>query len=113
MGHPLLDLTNKNAVVMGGTSGIGLAIARALAQAGANVIPSGSRAVEVGKVVLEIRALEGGHWRRPAMSWIVLLWKLSRGPRVPNSVASRSWSTALVVPSGHPPWTFRKGSGMR
>ena len=33
MGHPLLDLTNKTAVVIGGTSGIGLALTRALAQA--------------------------------------------------------------------------------
>jgi len=34
MGHPLLDLTKKTAVVIGGTSGIGLALARGLAQAG-------------------------------------------------------------------------------
>ena len=28
MGHPLLDLTNKTAVVIGGTSGIGLALTK-------------------------------------------------------------------------------------
>ena len=33
MGYPLLDLTNKTAVVIGGTSGIGLALTKALAQA--------------------------------------------------------------------------------
>ena len=38
MGHPLLDLTDKTAVVIGGTSGIGLTLARGLAMAGANVI---------------------------------------------------------------------------
>lgn len=43
MGHPLLELKNKTAVVVGGTSGIGLALARGLAIAGANVIPSGRR----------------------------------------------------------------------
>lgn len=37
MGHPLLDLKNKTAVVIGGTSGIGLVLTKALAQAGANV----------------------------------------------------------------------------
>ena len=36
MGYPLLDLTNKTAVVIGGTSGIGLALTKELAQAGAN-----------------------------------------------------------------------------
>src|SRR5215472_16244377 len=43
MGHPLLDLTGKTAVVIGGTSGIGLALARGLAEAGANVVPAGRR----------------------------------------------------------------------
>ncbi len=43
MGHPQLDLTSKTAVVIGGTSGIGLTIAKGLAKAGANVVPSGRR----------------------------------------------------------------------
>jgi NAD(P)-dependent dehydrogenase (short-subunit alcohol dehydrogenase family) len=43
MGHPALDLTSRTAVVVGGTSGIGLALAEGLAKAGANVIPSGRR----------------------------------------------------------------------
>lgn len=43
MGHPHLDLTNKNAVVIGGTSGIGLMLAKGLATAGANVVPTGRR----------------------------------------------------------------------
>jgi hypothetical protein len=37
MGHPLLELTGKTAVVIGGTSGIGLALSRGLAEAGAPV----------------------------------------------------------------------------
>ena len=57
MGHPLLDLTNKTAVVIGGTSGIGLAISKALAQAGANVVPTGRRAELVKTAAAEIEAL--------------------------------------------------------
>jgi NAD(P)-dependent dehydrogenase (short-subunit alcohol dehydrogenase family) len=44
MGYPALDLNAKTAVVIGGTSGIGLTLAKGLAQAGANVIPTGRRA---------------------------------------------------------------------
>lgn len=43
MGHPALDLVSKTAVVIGGTSGIGLTLAKGLAQAGADVIPTGRR----------------------------------------------------------------------
>src|SRR5713226_1454309 len=57
MGHPLLDLTNKTAVVIGGTSGIGLALARGLAQAGANVVPTGRRAEQVRSAAAEVVAL--------------------------------------------------------
>jgi NAD(P)-dependent dehydrogenase (short-subunit alcohol dehydrogenase family) len=57
MGHPLLDLTNKTAVVIGATSGIGLALTKALAQAGANVVPTGRRAPQVGSAVAEVEAL--------------------------------------------------------
>jgi len=44
MGHPDLELTGHTAVVIGGTSGIGLAIVEGLAKAGANVVPTGRRA---------------------------------------------------------------------
>src|SRR5260370_40930237 len=57
MGHPLLDLKNKTAVVIGGTSGIGLALTRGLAQAGANVVPTGRRAGQVRNAVAEVVAL--------------------------------------------------------
>jgi len=43
MGHPSLDLTSRTAVVIGGTSGIGLTLAKGLAEAGANVVASGRR----------------------------------------------------------------------
>src|SRR5260370_12453786 len=57
MGHPLLDLKNKTAVVIGGTSGIGLALTRGLAQAGANVVPTGRRAEQVRNAAAEVVAL--------------------------------------------------------
>jgi NAD(P)-dependent dehydrogenase (short-subunit alcohol dehydrogenase family) len=57
MGHPLLELTDKTAVVIGGTSGIGLALTKALAQAGANVVPSGRRVDYVRKAAEEVVAL--------------------------------------------------------
>jgi NAD(P)-dependent dehydrogenase (short-subunit alcohol dehydrogenase family) len=57
MAHPLLDLSNKTAVVIGGTSGIGLALIRALAQAGADVVPTGRRTPQVTAAVAEVKAL--------------------------------------------------------
>ncbi|HMD37693.1 MAG TPA: SDR family oxidoreductase [Candidatus Acidoferrum sp.] len=57
MGHPGLDLTNKTAVVIGGTSGIGLALTRGLAQAGANVVSTGRRADLVRSAAAEVVAL--------------------------------------------------------
>lgn len=57
MGHPLLDLTGKTAVVIGGTGTIGLAIANALALAGANVVPTGRRAALVNAAVSKVQAL--------------------------------------------------------
>src|SRR5438105_7585033 len=57
MGYPLLDLNGKTTVVIGGTSGIGLALARGLAQAGANVVPTGRREELVRKTAAEIVAL--------------------------------------------------------
>jgi NAD(P)-dependent dehydrogenase (short-subunit alcohol dehydrogenase family) len=44
MGHPLFDLAGKTAVVVGGTSGIGLVLAKGLAAAGADVVATGRRA---------------------------------------------------------------------
>jgi NAD(P)-dependent dehydrogenase (short-subunit alcohol dehydrogenase family) len=57
MSYPPLDLTGKTAVVVGGTSGIGLALTRGLAQAGANVVPTGRRAEHVKNVSAEVIAL--------------------------------------------------------
>lgn len=52
-----LTLTNRVAVVVGGTSGIGRAIALGLAEAGADVIPAGRREDQVQRVASEIERL--------------------------------------------------------
>ena len=57
MGHPLLELAGKNAVVIGGTSGIGLALAKGLAGAGANVVPTGRRTELVQAAAAEVEKL--------------------------------------------------------
>jgi len=51
-----LSLEGKHALVFGGTSGLGKAIALGFAEAGADVIPVGRRAEEVRKAALEIMA---------------------------------------------------------
>jgi NAD(P)-dependent dehydrogenase (short-subunit alcohol dehydrogenase family) len=57
MGHPLLDLNGKTAVVIGGTSGIGLTLAKGLAVAGADVVATGRRADLVASAAREVQAL--------------------------------------------------------
>lgn len=57
MGYLPLDLANKTAVVIGGTSGIGLALTRGLAQAGANVVPTGRREEQMRTAAAEVLAL--------------------------------------------------------
>ncbi len=53
----MLSLKGKTAVVMGGTSGIGLTIAKGLARAGAHVVPTGRRAKLVEEAAEQIRNL--------------------------------------------------------
>ena len=63
MGYAKLDLTGKSAVVIGGTSGIGHAIALGLAEAGADVAPTSRRADQVEAAAREIEALGRGSLR--------------------------------------------------
>lgn len=51
------NLTGRAAVVIGGTSGIGRALALGLAEAGADVLATGRRGEEVAKVAAEIEQL--------------------------------------------------------
>lgn len=56
MAYQALDLTNKVAVVIGGTSGIGRAIAHGLAEAGADVVPTSRRKEQVAEAARAIQA---------------------------------------------------------
>lgn len=57
MGYRGLELNGRTAVVIGGSSGIGRAIALGLAEAGADVIPTARRTEQVNQVAAEIEAL--------------------------------------------------------
>ena len=57
MGQDLFDLRGKVAVVTGGTTGLGYAVALGLANAGADVVPTSRRLEQVKKVAAEIEAL--------------------------------------------------------
>ena len=57
MAYQAFDLTGRTAVVIGGTSGIGRAIARGLAEAGADVVPTSRRIEPVTETAREIREL--------------------------------------------------------
>jgi NAD(P)-dependent dehydrogenase (short-subunit alcohol dehydrogenase family) len=56
MPSALFDLTNRTAVVIGATSGIGRAIALGLADGGADVVPTGRRAELATLAALEVEA---------------------------------------------------------
>src|SRR5215211_5851021 len=54
MSYAALELNGKVAVVIGGTSGIGRAIAHGLAEAGADVVPTSRRMEQVEVAAAEI-----------------------------------------------------------
>jgi NAD(P)-dependent dehydrogenase (short-subunit alcohol dehydrogenase family) len=56
MGYSKLDLDGKTAVVIGGTSGIGRAIAHGLAEAGADVVCTSRRIEQVDAAAVEIES---------------------------------------------------------
>ncbi len=65
MSHKCLDLDGRVAVVIGGTSGLGRAIALGLAEAGADVVSTGRRADRVEAVASEIERVGRETLRHP------------------------------------------------
>ena len=57
MGYKGLDLDGKRALVFGGTTGLGQAIALGLAEAGADVVAVSRRRAEVEKTAAELRSM--------------------------------------------------------
>ncbi|MEM9916303.1 MAG: SDR family oxidoreductase [Planctomycetota bacterium] len=55
-GPALFDLTGQRALVTGSTQGLGLALARGLAEAGASVVINGRTAAKIEPVVAELKA---------------------------------------------------------
>src|SRR6187549_1900949 len=76
-----LDLTGRAAVVIGGTSGIGRALAHGLAKAGADVVPTARRTDLVDQTAAEIEQIG------------------RRTLRVSSDVASRESLQALLAAS--------------
>ncbi len=66
MPYAPLDLTGRAAVVIGGTSGIGRVLARALAQAGADVVPTSRRADLVDEAAADIEGIGRQSLRVPS-----------------------------------------------
>jgi NAD(P)-dependent dehydrogenase (short-subunit alcohol dehydrogenase family) len=64
MGANIFDLTGRVAVVVGGTSGLGRAIALGLARAGAKTVPAGRRGELVREVCDEIKKAGGKAFAR-------------------------------------------------
>ena len=64
--HPLFDLTGKCALVTGGSKGLGKAMARGFAEAGADVFISSRNADELKKAAAEI-----GDGLKVKVEWMV------------------------------------------
>lgn len=64
MPYPGFDLTGKVALVTGGTSGLGRAIAIGLAHAGATVVVGSREEAKVEDTVLELQGISAGHGGR-------------------------------------------------
>ncbi len=62
-------LEGKIALITGGTSGIGLATAKAFVNEGAYVFITGRREAELAATVKEIGNKHNGHTRRRVESW--------------------------------------------
>ena len=86
IGSKLFELTGKVALITGATHGIGLALARGLAQAGARVVINARNAEKLARAVATLRRRA---WLSPAVVSIC-----STAPRFESG--SRRWSRKSV-----------------
>ena len=94
--HPLFDLSGRVALVTGGSKGLGKAMARGFAEAGANVVISSRHEDELKAAAAEIAAR---HQRPRSPTFVADMTKrddvkklADDGPRG-DGHASTSWST--------------------
>ena len=109
-----LELLGRVAVVIGGTSGIGLALSRGLAAAGADVVPVSRRAAMVDEAAAEIEAL-GRKSLRVTADASIARRSSRRSPATLSRLlrASTSSSTARASRSARRRSTSRTRSGTR
>ena len=101
----LFDLSGRLAVVVGGTSGIGRAIALGLADAGADVVVTGRRAANVEAVAAEIESRGRRTLRVPAdVAETSELERVRDACVARPSGGSTSWSTRPGRPSACRRW---------
>jgi NAD(P)-dependent dehydrogenase (short-subunit alcohol dehydrogenase family) len=81
MANKWFDLTGKTAVVVGGTSGIGLAISIGLAESGANVVATSRRQEQVDEAAAKIETL-GVKTLRIASDVVNSAGRIKRAPTV-------------------------------
>ena len=99
MAGSLFDLSGKTAVVVGGTTGIGHALALGLAKAGADVVASSRRMEQVEQTAAEIESL-GRKTLRCGLTFATVRRWLDFATRyLVHSARSISWSTAQASPN--------------
>ena len=110
----LFDLSGRTALVTGGSKGLGLAMARALAQAGANVVIAARHADELERALVSIVEGTGarGAWLAADMADATRsrAWPRARASR--SAARSTSWSTTPASIASRPSsrWTMPTGT---
>ena len=85
----LFDLAGKTALVTGGNSGLGLAMARALGLAGAELILVARRQEALQRAAAQLpRQGSSGPWQVP-QNYLVDRWRLRRRGRLTDGVTFR------------------------
>jgi len=101
----LLDLTGKVAVVTGGSRGIGLQMAEALAEMGAKVAITARKKDELDTARVELE--------NSGAECLTVASDLADTGSIPGGGTSTSWSTTPAATGRRPPRTIRTPAGAR